>query len=96
MVRFYRRYLKQMNISFWILTKKIVFILARTEFASGTWVGVELDTHQGKNDGAVKGIISTRHYVFLLYLTNKYYIGLIATFERTTADIFLNCGFDNF
>jgi len=34
----------------------VVAYLGRTEFASGTWVGVELDTHQGKNDGAVKGI----------------------------------------
>ena len=29
--------------------------VCRTEFAGGVWAGVELDTHQGKNDGAVKG-----------------------------------------
>ena len=27
-----------------------------TEFATGIWAGVELDTEEGKNDGTVKGL----------------------------------------
>ncbi|KAG7193852.1 uncharacterized protein KQ657_005050 [Scheffersomyces spartinae] len=30
--------------------------IGRTQFAPGTWYGVELDTKQGKNDGSVNGV----------------------------------------
>lgn len=34
----------------------IVRFLGGTEFASGTWVGIELHTVGGKNDGSIKGV----------------------------------------
>jgi len=34
----------------------VIAYIGSTEFASGLWVGVELDTSQGKNDGSVKGV----------------------------------------
>ena len=34
----------------------VISFIGNTEFAPGLWVGVELDTSQGKNDGSVKGI----------------------------------------
>ena len=40
----------------------VVQYLGRTEFAPGTWVGVELDTSQGKNDGSVKGKIHVHYF----------------------------------
>ncbi|KAJ8964376.1 hypothetical protein NQ317_003093 [Molorchus minor] len=37
----------------------VVAYIGETEFASGTWIGVELDAPKGKNDGNVKG---TRYF----------------------------------
>ena len=34
----------------------VIAYVGATEFAPGTWVGLELDTSQGKNDGTVKGV----------------------------------------
>ena len=34
----------------------VIAYVGSTEFAPGTWVGLELDTSQGKNDGTVKGV----------------------------------------
>ena len=33
-----------------------VRFLGHTEFAGGTWVGLELDGYEGRNDGSVQGI----------------------------------------
>ena len=34
----------------------VIAYIGSTAFASGLWVGVELDTSQGKIDGSVKGV----------------------------------------
>ena len=34
----------------------VIAFVGATQFASGTWVGLELDTSQGKNNGTVKGV----------------------------------------
>ena len=34
----------------------IIRFIGSTEFSDGTWVGVELDTPKGKNDGTVQGV----------------------------------------
>jgi kinesin family protein 13 len=34
----------------------VIAYIGGTEFAPGPWIGVELDTPQGKNDGSVKGV----------------------------------------
>ena len=38
------------------MTLGVIAYIGPTEFAPGTWVGLELDTSQGKNDGTVKGV----------------------------------------
>ena len=34
----------------------VIAYIGSTEFAPGAWVGLELETNQGKNDGTVKGV----------------------------------------
>uniref|UniRef100_A0A8D8LMB0 Kinesin-like protein KIF13A n=1 Tax=Cacopsylla melanoneura TaxID=428564 RepID=A0A8D8LMB0_9HEMI len=40
-------------------TSGVIAYIGPTEFAAGTWIGVELDTATGKNDGTVQG---TRYF----------------------------------
>ncbi|KAL1464562.1 hypothetical protein WDU94_004195, partial [Cyamophila willieti] len=40
-------------------TSGVIAYIGPTEFAAGTWIGVELDTPTGKNDGTVQG---TRYF----------------------------------
>lgn len=37
-------------------TSGLIAFIGNTHFQSGTWIGVELDTPTGKNDGTVQGI----------------------------------------
>lgn len=34
----------------------VIAYIGGTEFAGGTWIGVELDAPKGKNDGSVQGV----------------------------------------
>jgi dynactin complex subunit len=38
-----------------------------TEFATGMWAGIELDTQDGKNDGTVRGIRYFRYFLTLMF-----------------------------
>lgn len=45
-----------------------VRFVGMTEFAPGIWVGVELPTASGKNNGTVKNKVHTGNYVPIIIL----------------------------
>ncbi|KAK0081259.1 hypothetical protein PV325_012494, partial [Microctonus aethiopoides] len=55
----------------------VIAYIGPTEFASGTWIGVELDAPTGKNDGAVNG-----HR----YFTCRAKCGLFVKFDKLIQD----------
>ena len=34
----------------------VIRFIGKTQFATGEWIGVELDEATGKNDGSIKGV----------------------------------------
>ncbi|XP_053965381.1 kinesin-like protein KIF13A isoform X1 [Anastrepha ludens] len=52
-------------------TSGVISYIGTTHFQAGTWIGVELDTPTGKNDGTVQGIqyfqCKSKHGIFVRY-----------------------------
>uniref|UniRef100_A0A0A1XLP7 Kinesin-like protein KIF13A n=1 Tax=Zeugodacus cucurbitae TaxID=28588 RepID=A0A0A1XLP7_ZEUCU len=52
-------------------TSGVISYIGNTHFQAGTWIGVELDTPTGKNDGTVQGIqyfqCKPKHGIFVRY-----------------------------
>lgn len=50
-------------------TSGVISYVGNTHFQAGTWIGVELDTPTGKNDGSVQGIqyfqCKAKHGIFV-------------------------------